>query len=176
MKRIYYQPAVFRMLAGIILLFIGLSPAIFHIFLGISDHQSPWEIFKSFFGIYTSGGIVGIIFSLLLTAFFTFMTVIGLLFIKNAKGTVKLEFTENEIRFVKLVIKTRGDVVATGFGYFQNYETVKYKDIVEINLVEYGQKKLLNVVTKTNTQVQLNILVSEAEALEIKDFLRQKMK
>jgi hypothetical protein len=176
MKRIYYQPAVFRMLAGIILLFIGLSPVMFHIFLGISDHQSPWEIFRSFFGIYTSGGIVGIIFSLLLTAFFTFMTVIGFLFIKNAKRTVKLEFTENEIRFVKLVIKTRGDVLATGFGYFQNYETVKYKDIEEVELVAYGQKKLLNIMTKTKTQVQLNILVPEAEAVEIKEFLKQKMK
>lgn len=175
MKRIYYQPPAFRILAGIILLFIGLSPLMFHIFLGISDHQSFWEIFRSFFSIYTGGGIIGTIFSLLLAAFFIFMTAIGFLYLKNAQNTVKLEFGENEIRFVKLILKTRADVLTTGFGYFQNYETVKYKDIEEVKLVESGQKSVLNLVTKTKAQIQLNILVPEAEAMEIKEFLKQKI-
>lgn len=88
---------------------------------------------------------------------------------------MSIEFDEKEVRFVKPNIKTKGDVLATAFGYLQDYETLKYLDIKKIELVEKGNYKLIKIETKNQIQMPV-FYVPNNEAEEIKEFITNKMK
>ena len=155
------------------LIIIGCSPIALNIVLGYKDNFSASQIVANFFAVFSNGDIVDMVLWLVIKAIYLFIVAVGVLYIKNAKNALLYEFRDDCVMFAKLDIKTKGDVLATGFGYFQDYETIKYKDITIIETVKKGKINNLKISTKEYSKM-LNIFVSDKDAEEIKAFIRRK--
>lgn len=180
MKRVYYQPQGIRIFIGTTLMLIGLSPLMFDIYLAIEDETTLASFFSSFlpsnyFAYGIVDGIISLIVEILLFAIFLGMFVAGLMYVKKSKNMLKLEFGDNEIAYATLNIKTKGDVLATAFGYLQNYETIDYTEIDKIELLNNGSRKLIKLKLKKR-EFLLNIRFPESEAEEVRKFIMGKMK
>lgn len=170
MQKIYYQSQMARIGAGTILLLFGLSPLILVFYLDVVKEGMPVT------------NLVKIIFNaddlfpkLVLLALYVAPATAGFMFIKNSRKVVRLEFRDDDVRYVCLPkVRSKGDIWAMGFGYWLDYKTIPYKNIKGVEITGKRNARRIKIETGKKSQI-LNIMISAAEAEEIKQFIERKI-
>ncbi|MDR3280676.1 MAG: hypothetical protein LBT23_09185 [Synergistaceae bacterium] len=118
------------MFVGIVMIVIGTFLIWFNVLI---DHGTSSLVESlTFLMPRFSMGAVKFAGSTLVWAFFAYVTVMGMLNIKNSGGVIGMKFTETEMTYATVNIRSKGDVLASGFGYFQEYHTIRYEDIADV--------------------------------------------
>ena len=172
MEKAYYQPRSTRILIGSILVVLGIFPVLLNIYLLRGAQEPMWKSLMFF--VPTSPGVqpallvLGILFSLLWVG----ILVLGLVYLFDVKPKLKLRLDDDSLTFVKLDIKSRGDLLKSGIGYFHKYETVKYKDIERVTLLWDMSREDVYIELKSGELTRLP--VPEKSRQQVMDFIGNK--
>jgi hypothetical protein len=117
------------------------------------------------------------ILDLFIIAFCCYLTIVGILFVKNSKIRLKLKFDNDKLIYAK-VPKNRKEARqnAVGLGYFEEFNSIKYKDIESLN-INYGKMyNTFKILTKDGKEHNLPVAFPKKDKEEILEYINKKRK
>lgn len=173
MRKTYYQSRAPRLTIGAIITLVGLSPVVMPLLLNWGL-RPWWESLLFFLPIGVDAGVLLWVLGVLASILFAFIVFVGVLYIKNSRGRIKLRFGDDFAEYLK-PSAVRGREGAD-YGYSGQYARIAYRDIAEIAPGEELSRNRYTVCVRTDggVAVTLPVAFDARERDEVVSFLRRK--
>jgi len=176
MKRIYYQPRIYHIIAGIIMIFVGTFYFWFPFII-----NSPKDILDSFTYqiLCNKWGIVLILLYLFFLFLFSGLIFLGIRFIIKSKNLIRLQLNEDAIiyyNFNLFVPIGRGTIlfIMLYFDRIIEKKEIKYCDIADIKIKRSIWEVYFKIITNDSEEHNLPLVFPRKDSDKIIEFIKKK--
>ena len=178
MKRIYYQPRIYHIIAGVITIFVGT----FYFWLPFIINYPNKSILNIFIDqtLCIKCGIVLFLLNLFVLLLYLGLIFLGIRFIIKSKKLIRLQFNDDSIVYYSFNISNipigRGTIIFIMMSFEKIIEKneIKYHDIVDIKIKQSIWEVYFKIITKEGEEYNLPLVFSRKDGDKIIEFIKER--